>query len=138
MWQVKLTKRWHGDVDRWYKRLWLTCKVSHTLLAGLLFRGTAGFSRAQTVQILSNSLVLEIVILCMQYIEEDVVTVEVGLVEVVVAGTVAACICIPGMMLFAASFHPQARRLPARSARGPPSAPPAYPRSSGLASPDLA
>ena len=45
-----LTKRWHGDVDRWYKRLWLTCKVSHTLLAGLLFRGTAGFSRAQTVQ----------------------------------------------------------------------------------------
>ena len=64
--------------------------------------------------------------------------VEVNLVEVVVAGTVAAGICIPGMMLFAASFHPQARRLPARSARGPPSAPPAYPRSSGLASPDLA
>ena len=29
-------------------------KGSHTLLAGLLYRGTVGFSRAQTVMILSN------------------------------------------------------------------------------------
>ena len=47
--QVTLTRRWHTDVDKWYKRLWLTCKGSHTLLAGLFFRGTVGFSRAQTV-----------------------------------------------------------------------------------------
>ena len=52
--QVTLTKRWHKDVDKWYKRLWLTCKGSHTLLAGLLYRGSVGFSRAQTVMILSN------------------------------------------------------------------------------------
>jgi len=51
---VTLTKRWHKDVDKWYKRLWLTCKGSHTLLAGLLYRGSVGFSRAQTVMILSN------------------------------------------------------------------------------------
>ena len=41
--------RWHKDVDTWYKRLWLTFQGSHTLLAGLLYRGTVGFSRAQTV-----------------------------------------------------------------------------------------
>ena len=56
---VKLTKRWHKDVDTWYKRLWLTFQGSHTLLAGLLYRGTVGFSRAQTVMmILSNSVAL--------------------------------------------------------------------------------
>ena len=56
---VKLTRRWHKDVDTWYKRLWLTFQGSHTLLAGLLYRGTVGFSRAQTVMmILSNSAAL--------------------------------------------------------------------------------
>ena len=34
--------RWHKDVDTWYKRLWLTFQGSHTLLAGLLYRGTVG------------------------------------------------------------------------------------------------
>ena len=65
--QLILTERWHKDVDRWYKRIWLQCKWSHTLLAGLIYRGLSGYSRAQTVQILLNSLVLEVVILCMQY-----------------------------------------------------------------------
>ena len=43
--------------------MWLSCKGSHTLLAGVFFRGTVGFSRAQTVMILGNSLALEIVVL---------------------------------------------------------------------------
>ena len=64
---MTLTKRWHRDVNTWYKRLWLTCKGSHTLLAGLFYRGSVGFSRAQTVMILSNSVVLELVVLCLQY-----------------------------------------------------------------------
>ena len=58
--QVTLTKRWHRDVNTWYKRLWLTCKGSHTLLAGLFYRGSVGFSRAQTVMILSNSVALPV------------------------------------------------------------------------------
>ena len=109
--QVKLTKRWHRDVDRWYKRLLLTCTQSHTLLAGLVYRGAAGFSRAQTVQILSNSLVLELVVLCVQYAEDDsedsTAKVEVNIVNIIVSGAVAALICIPGMMIFAAAFHPR-------------------------------
>ena len=106
--QVILTQRWHEDVNTWYKRLWLVFKGSHTLLAGLLYRGTVGFSRAQTVMILSNSVVLELVVLCMQYTVEEVDTVEVDLVTVAASGTFAALICIPGMLVFAAAFHPQA------------------------------
>ena len=64
--QVVMAKRWHGDVDTWYKRLWLSCTGSHTLLAWLVYRGSNKMSRAQTVQILVNSMVFEVVVLCMQ------------------------------------------------------------------------
>ena len=40
--QQVLTKRWHKDVDRGYKRLWLGFKDSHTLLAGVFYRGSSG------------------------------------------------------------------------------------------------
>lgn len=104
--QLILAKRWHKDVDRWYKRVWLQCKVSHTLLAGLLFRGTAGFSRAQTVQILMNSLALEIVVLCMQYTDSSKQqSLSINLVQTFTAGFVSACITVPGMALFAAAFN---------------------------------
>ena len=106
--QVKLSKRWHKDVNTWYKRLWLVFKGSHTLLAGLLYRGTVGFSRAQTVMILSNSVVLELVVLCMQYTVDTTDIVDVDIVTIVASGTFAALVCIPGMLVFAAAFHPQA------------------------------
>lgn len=54
----------------WASR-WHACQSDHTLLAGLLYRGTTGFSRAQTVQILTNSLALELVVLCLQYTEDS-------------------------------------------------------------------
>ena len=104
--QIIMTRRWHTDVDAWYKRMWISCKNSHTLLAGLVYRGTQGMSRAQTVQILMNSIALEIVVLCMQYSESST-TLTLNLVYVLVSGTFGALISIPAMTLFAAAFHPQ-------------------------------
>ena len=42
-----MTARWHKDVDRVWKRLCLACLSSHTLCAGILTRGSAGYTRAQ-------------------------------------------------------------------------------------------
>ena len=57
----------------------------------------------------------------LQYTEDTSDTVEVDLVTVITAGTFASLICIPGMLVFAAAFHPQAlthsRRLQ-RALRG--------------------
>ena len=101
---IILSRRWHRGSDRLYKRLLHSFSRNHTLLAGLFFRGSLGFTRAQTVQILMNSLVLEIVVLCMQYeSEDDVLTI--NLVQVIVAGVVAALICIPATILFMGLYN---------------------------------
>ena len=62
-----LVSRWHKDVDHIHKRLWLSFKSSHTLMAGVVYKGYAGHTRAETIMILMNSLALEIVVLCMFY-----------------------------------------------------------------------
>jgi len=54
-----LASRWHRDVDRLWKRLCLACLSSHTLCAGIIYRGAAGFTRAQTVMVLLNSFAFE-------------------------------------------------------------------------------
>ena len=89
--QIILSRRWHKDHDRWYKRLRLSCQGSHTALAGLVYRGAGGLSRAQTVQILANSLALEIVVLCMQYSESSE-TLSINLVTIFMAGLFAALV----------------------------------------------
>ena len=104
--QLVLTKRWHKGHNRWYKRLWLSCQTSHTALAGLIYRGAGGLSRAQTVQVLANSLALEIVVLCMQYSVSSEVL-EINLVTTFMASLFAALVCIPSMTVFAAAFNPQ-------------------------------
>ena len=104
--QLVLTKRWHKGHDRWHKRLWLSCQTSHTALAGLIYRGAGGLSRAQTVQVLANSLALEIVVLCMQYSVSSEVL-EINLVTTFMASLFAALVCIPSMTIFAAAFNPQ-------------------------------
>ena len=104
--QLVLTKRWHKGHNRWHKRLWLSCQTSHTALAGLVYRGAGGLSRAQTVQVLANSLALEIVVLCMQYSVSSEVL-EINLVTTVMASLFAALVCIPSMTIFAAAFNPQ-------------------------------
>ena len=104
--QLILTKRWHKGHDRCHKRLWLSCKTSHTALAGLIYRGAGGLSRAQTVQVLANSLALEIVVLCMQYSVSSEVL-EINLVTTFMASLFAALVCIPSMTIFAAAFNPQ-------------------------------
>ena len=45
-----MSRRWHKGHDRCYKRLWRSCQTGHTALAGLVYRGARGLSRAQTVQ----------------------------------------------------------------------------------------
>ena len=49
---LKLTKRWHKDVDSLWKRVCLGCTAKHSLCAGILTRGLAGFTRAQTMMLL--------------------------------------------------------------------------------------
>ena len=58
--QIVLCRRWHRDVDRWYKSLLAVVQgLAHARRRPLLSR-RAGFTRAQSVQILLNSLVLEV------------------------------------------------------------------------------
>ena len=104
--QEVLTKRWHKDVNRGYKRMWLAFKDSHTLLSGLVYRGAAGYTRAQTVQVLLNSLALEIVILCMFYSAPSDGPLVINPVKIVVNGAFCAFICIPVMLIFAWLFQP--------------------------------
>ena len=104
--QEVLTKRWHKDVDRVRKRMWLEFKASHTLLSGLVYRGSSGFTRAQTVMILINSLALEIVTLCMFYSAPSDGPLVINPVSVVVGGVFAAAICIPAMLAFAWLYEP--------------------------------
>eukprot|EP00900_Chrysochromulina_parva_P014224 jgi/Chrpa1/22802/Chrysochromulina_OHIO_Genome00028027-RA len=58
-----LTKRWHKDVDRVWKRLLLACMYNHSLCAGITTRGVPGFTRAQTVMILVNGFAFELVMI---------------------------------------------------------------------------
>ena len=103
-----LCRRWHSDVDRCYKVTWLQCKGSHTLLAGVCFRGALGFTRAQSVQVLFNSLALELVLLCLEFSAETPGEIsEIELFGLLVSGVVAAAITIPSMLVFALAFTPQ-------------------------------
>ena len=104
--QEVFVKRWHKDVDKNYKRLWLGFKDSHTLMAGLMYRGAGGYTRAQTVMVLLNSLALEIVILCMFYSAPSSGPMVVNPVKIVVNGALCACICIPVMVVFVLLFEP--------------------------------
>ena len=58
------------------------------------------------MQVLANSLALELVVLCMQYsVSSDVL--EINLVTIFMASLFAALVCIPSMTIFAAAFNPQ-------------------------------
>ena len=61
------TRRWHKDVDRVWKRLCLECIRNHTLCAGITTRGSPGYTRAQTVMILTNGFAFELIMLCLFY-----------------------------------------------------------------------
>ena len=98
---------WHSGVDRWYKRLWRGFLRDHTLCAGIFARGVAGYTRAQTVMVLLNSVLLETIILCMWFapaVSEGPMVI--NPVTVVISGTLSACIAIPGIVVFACLFKP--------------------------------
>jgi len=104
--QELLVSRWHKDVDRVWKRLWLGFRTNHTLMAGLCYRGAGGHTRAQTVMILLNSLALELVLLCMFYSMPDSGPIVVNPVTIVVSGMLVACIGIPACLTFVWLFDP--------------------------------
>jgi len=58
------------------------------------------------VQVLANSLALELVVLCMQYSVSSEVL-EINLVTIFMASLFAALVCVPSMTIFAAAFNPQ-------------------------------
>jgi len=101
-----LATRWHKDVDRPWKHIWLDFKQSHTLLAAVIFRGSPGYTRAQTVHILLNSLALELVILCMMYSAPGDGPVVINPIRIISSGFVAALICMPGVIVFSWCFTP--------------------------------
>ena len=88
----------------------------HKLLAALTLmtelimapkhRGQGGFTRAQTAQVLVNSLVIEIVVLCIFHSAPSEGPMEINPAAVVIGGLVAAAICIPAMLLVALLFEP--------------------------------
>merc|ERR1719231_392753 len=82
-------------------------------MAGLVYRGAAGgllprLTRAQTVMLLLNSLALELVLLCMFFSGgPSEGTLVINPVKIFAAGSLAACICIPGIFICAALFAPR-------------------------------
>jgi len=117
-----ITKRWHKDVDSVWKRLLLACTINHTLCAGILYRGSPGYTRAQTVMILVNSFAFELIMLCMFYevpepiqlgnttdgaAEENAEpAMVINPVAIIISSVFAALICIPTMLTFAWLYEP--------------------------------
>jgi len=129
------TKAWHSDVDSVYKRLGLACLSQHTLCSGIFWRGSAGYTRAQTVMVLLNSIYLELLLVVWFYQAPESTTAStvpvssdgtvipsaktqavstssdgdamvINPVAVVVGGMVSAAICIPGCLCFAWFYDP--------------------------------
>lgn len=87
------------------QKLVLAFKSRHTLLAGLLYNGALGYTRSQTVQVLANSLALELVIVSMTFsLPVPGAAYVIQPVVVVVHGIIAGLICIPGMLISAWLF----------------------------------
>ena len=87
------------------KKVWLAFRSRHTLLAGIVYNGALGYTRSQTVQVLSNSLALELVIVSMTFsVPPPGAPVVIMPIVVVIHGMIAGLICIPGMVLSAWLF----------------------------------
>jgi len=116
-----LTKRWHKDVDRVWKRLCLACMYNHSLCAGITTRGVPGFTRAQTVMILVNGFAFELVMLLLLLpappplptdnvtgvpIEPEGPAVVINPIAMIFGAGVAASICIPMGLILTWLFDP--------------------------------
>jgi Ca2+-binding EF-hand superfamily protein len=116
-----LTKRWHKDVDRVWKRLLLACMYNHSLCAGITTRGVPGFTRAQTVMILVNGFAFELVMILLLLppppplptdnvtgvpIEPEGPAVVINPIAMIFGAGVAASICIPMGLILTWLFDP--------------------------------
>ena len=116
-----LTKRWHKDVDRVWKRLCLACMYNHSLCAGITTRGVPGFTRAQTVMILVNGFAFELVMILLLLpapaplptdnvtgmpIEPEGPAIVINPIAMIFGAGVAASICIPMGLILTWLFDP--------------------------------
>ena len=98
-----LTKRWHKDVNRGYKRMWLAFKDSHTLLSGWSTVALQA-TRAQTVRNSSIPRPRDCHPVCSTRRHQTALVI--NPVKIVVNGAFCAFICIPVMLIFAWLFQP--------------------------------
>ena len=102
-----LLTAWQKEANSLRVRLRLAFYKSHTLMAPLFFNGVEGFTRAQTIMFLFNTVALELVVLSMQFSPPDEGdTVVINPVQIFFSAMLAAAICIPGTWLFAVLFEP--------------------------------
>ena len=74
--------------------------------AGILYRGSAGYTRAQTVMILINGFAFELVMLCLTYSAPPEGATVFNIAGIIISGTVCGLIVVPSMVAFAWLFHP--------------------------------
>jgi len=101
-----MTKRWHKDVDTVCKRLCLAFILSHTLCTGILYRGSAGYTRAQTAMVLINGFAFELIMLCLTYSPPAEGPYTINIVGIIISATICGLIVVPAMVSFAWVFHP--------------------------------
>jgi len=100
------TKRWHSGVDTLAERLCLACTRSHTLCTGIIYRGSAGYTRAQTCMVLINGFVFEANMCCLMYTPPAPGPYRFNVVGVIFTGTVASLITVFAMVSIVWLFHP--------------------------------
>ena len=89
-----------------WEQIALESTSRYPMLAGLAYGGQGGFTRAQTVQVLMNSLTVELVVLCMLFSARSNVPTVINLGAIVVSGILVAFICVPMRLLATWLFEP--------------------------------
>lgn len=104
---TNLTKRWHKDVDSFWKRLLLSCRAEHSLCAGICYRGVPGWTRAQSVMVLMNSIAFTFLWMLIFYeMPEPDEAQSFNPVGIAIGAIFGALVGTPAMMLFAWLFEP--------------------------------
>jgi len=102
---------WHKTVDSVPKRLCQALVLQHTLCTGILYRGSGGYTRAQTCMILINSFAFELIMMCAFYSppatpEPGAPVLSINIPGLIIGATCAAVIVIPVMLTFSWMFDP--------------------------------
>ena len=102
---------WHKTVDSVPKRLCQALVLQHTLCTGILYRGSGGYTRAQTCMILMNSFAFELMMLLFFYAPPappvpGAPLLSINIPGLIIGSTYAAVIVIPTMLTFSWLYEP--------------------------------